>query len=65
MLARALGLSVLSALLGCGPIVSEAPFRSRPDTLAPAELLGPYSGQVLDADTEKPIEGALVSAAWA
>ena len=57
----------LSAVGGaaCGPLVSEAPFRSRADSLQPADLLGPFSGQVLDSETEKPVEKALVYASWA
>jgi len=52
-------------LVGCGPIIERAPFRARPDTTVPADLLGPFDGQVLDADSEKPLPGALVHASWA
>src|SRR6185437_13678332 len=36
-----------------------APIRSGPD------LLGPYDGIVLDADSDRPVAGATVSASWA
>jgi hypothetical protein len=54
-----------AALVGCGPIIERAPFRARPDAIAPADLLGPYDGRVLDAESEKPVAGALVYASWA
>lgn len=48
----------------CSPIVREAPFPARPDTVAPGDLLGPYDGQVLDAETGQPVAGAIVAASW-
>src|SRR6185436_8984874 len=42
-----------------------APFPVRPDSVRPADLLGPYDGVVLDADSDRPIAGALVAASWA
>jgi len=33
---------------------------SRPDTVAPANLLGPYEGQVLEQETGRPVVNALV-----
>jgi len=53
------------ALAGCGPLVERAPFPARPDSVRPADLLGPFDGIVLDADSDRPIAGALVSASWA
>ena len=50
---------------GCGPMIEAAPFPVRPDSVRPADLLGPYDGIVLDADTDRPIAGATVAAAWA
>lgn len=49
----------------CGPMVERPSFPSRPDSVRPGNLLGPYDGTVLDADTERPIAGALVAASWA
>jgi hypothetical protein len=51
--------------LGCGPMVERAPFPARPDSVRPADLLGPYDGMVLDADSDRPIAGATVAASWA
>src|SRR3954462_4580014 len=50
---------------GCGPMIEAAPFPIRPDSVRPADLLGPYDGIVLDADSDRPIPGATVAAAWA
>jgi hypothetical protein len=44
--------------------VAEAPFPARPDTVEPGDLLGPFDGRVLEAATAKPIQGAVVYAAW-
>jgi hypothetical protein len=60
------GVLLLALLgLGCAPIVEKAGFSDRPDSLRPGDLLGPYDGQVLDAETDRPIGGALVDASWA
>jgi hypothetical protein len=50
---------------GCGPLVETAPFAVRPDSVRPADLLGPYDGIVLDADSDRPVAGATVAASWA
>ena len=49
----------------CGPLVENAPFAVRPDTLQPGDLLGPFDGMVVDAETERPIASATVSGSWA
>jgi hypothetical protein len=49
---------------GCAPLVAEAPFPSRPDTVEPGDLLGPFDGRVLDGATGKPVSGAIVWASW-
>ena len=49
----------------CGPVVENAPFSARPDTLRPGDLLGPYDGLVIDGETERPLAGAVVAGAWA
>ena len=46
-------------------MIEAAPFPIRPDSVRPADMLGPYDGIVLDADTDRPIVGATVAAAWA
>src|SRR4029078_5722465 len=61
--------NVLAKLLflasGAGSMIDAAPFPVRPDSVLPADLLGPYDGIVLDADSDRPIAGATVAAAWA
>jgi hypothetical protein len=61
--------AALIALAGlapaCGPMVETARFPVRPDSVRPADLLGPYDGIVLDGDAERPVAGALVSGTWA
>jgi hypothetical protein len=49
----------------CGPLVERAPFSYRPDTMAPGDLLGPFEGLVVDAETDRPIPGAVVAGSWA
>jgi hypothetical protein len=67
--ARIIFLTVLStvpaSLSACGPIVENARFPVRSDSVRPADLLGPYDGIVLDADTDRPVAGAVVAATWA
>ena len=46
-------------------MIEKAPFPVRPDSVRAADLLGPYDGIVVDADTDRPIAGALVTASWA
>jgi hypothetical protein len=58
-------LAALSAAAGCGPIVEQAPFSYRPDTMSPGDLLGPFDGMVVDAETDRPIGGAVVAGSWA
>ncbi|HEY2903812.1 MAG TPA: hypothetical protein VGL59_24720, partial [Polyangia bacterium] len=55
----------MAFVVGCGPLVERAPFADRPDSVRPADLLGPYDGIVVDADTDRPIAGVLVAASWA
>jgi hypothetical protein len=57
-------LSALGAA-SCGPLVENAPFAVRPDTLQPGDLLGPFDGMVVDAETERPIASATVAGSWA
>jgi hypothetical protein len=57
----------LGVLLGgaCGPLIENAPFAVRPDTLQPGDLLGPFDGMIVDAETERPIGSATVVGSWA
>jgi len=57
--------AVLQAAAGCGPMVERPRFPSRPDSIRPADLLGPYDGKVIDGETDRPIAGATVAASWA
>jgi hypothetical protein len=56
---------VALALASCGPLVEKAPFAVRPDTLQPGDLLGPFDGIVVDAETLRPIASATVNGSWA
>jgi hypothetical protein len=53
------------ALAGCAATAVQAPFPVRPDTVVPGDLAGPFDGQVLDAQSGKPVEGAAVLGSWA
>jgi hypothetical protein len=59
------GVVLALTLAACSPIVERAAFSDRPDSLRAGDLLGPYDGQVLDAETDRPIGGALVAGSWA
>ena len=60
-----LALAAVTLLGGClGPIVGPAPFRLFPGAARYGELLGPFSGQVVDADSGRPVENALIYCAW-
>lgn len=48
------------SIAGCGTIVAKPASPGRPDTVVPADLLGPYEGQVLEQETGQPVAGALV-----
>jgi len=58
---------LLSTCLGaaCAPMVAQAPFSSGATFDERGDLLGPFDGLVVDAETERPIADALVSAYWA
>lgn len=58
-------LSALGVFLcSCAPFVHRADFTERADTVRPGDLLGPFTGRVVDGGTGKPISGALVYASW-
>ena len=56
---------IVASVSSCGPVVENAPFSARPDTLRPGDLLGPFDGLVVDGETERPLAGAVVAGAWA
>ena len=64
---RSLAVAALCAVVaaGCSPMVDRAPFPYRADTLSPGDLLGPFEGLVVDAETDRPIAGAVVAGSWA
>jgi hypothetical protein len=55
----------VASVSSCGPMVENAPFSARPDTLRPGDLLGPFDGLVVDGETERPLAGAVVEGSWA
>ena len=62
---RILALALFSSAFGsCGPVVGNAPFSARPDTLQAGDLLGPFDGMVVDAETERPVAAATVVGSW-
>jgi hypothetical protein len=57
--------SGLAAAGGCAGGLAEAPFVARPGSVERGDLRGPFDGQVLDADSGKPLAGATVVGSWA
>ncbi len=49
----------------CGPVIDRAAFSARRDSLEKGDLLGPFDGIALDAETDRPLSGAVVAASWA
>jgi hypothetical protein len=64
-----LGVCVLISVAGLDGCASElvrpAPFHARPDSILRGDLRGPFDGRVMDAETDRPVGGALVYASWA
>ncbi len=60
-----IGLCGLLGLGACSGPIALAPFPSRPDTVTPGSLLGPFDGLVIDQGTNNPVAGALVVGTWA
>ena len=60
-----MGLTAALWLSACGPLIEPAAFPVRPDSVRAADLLGPYDGLVVDADSDRPVAGATVAASWA
>lgn len=51
-------------LAGCSPIVRPPSFVGARDKVADVTLLGPFDGQVVDANTSEPVQGATVVGIW-
>lgn len=56
--------TVLATLVGCSPIVRDADFVGARDQVADVTLEGPFDGQIVDATTSEPIQGASVVGVW-
>ncbi len=64
---RTASVLVAAAALGlcaCSPIVRDAGFVGARDQVADVTLEGPFDGQVVDATTAEPIQGATVVGVW-
>jgi hypothetical protein len=64
ILLHGIALTVLLSGAGCVPVIAEAPFSARPDTVEAGDLAGPFDGRVIDSSTGHPLAGALVFASW-
>jgi hypothetical protein len=60
----ALALSVVPLAANCGPVVKTAAFRASPNTVRRGDLLGPFTGKVVDADSQAPLSGVRVWCSW-
>jgi len=58
------GLGLFLLLAGCAPMIADAPFKRQPGTVEAGSLLGPFTGQVVDAANGKPLQGAIVFGSW-
>ncbi len=57
-------LVALLSVAGCKPIIRPAPFVGASDQVTDVTLLGPFDGQILDANTGEPIREAVVVGVW-
>ena len=55
---------MLVALTACSPLVRDADFVGARDQVADVTLEGPFDGQVVDATTAEPIQGATIVGVW-
>ena len=55
---------MLAALTACSPLVRDAGFVGARDQVADVTLVGPFDGQVVDATTSEPIQGATIVGVW-
>lgn len=58
------GCTLALSVSACGPIVTPAAFRARPDAAGRGSSLGPFHGRVVDAATGRPVEQAQVLCSW-
>ncbi len=56
--------ALMVALAGCAPFVYQADFTKRSDLARKGDLLGPFTGRVVDSGTGKPVAKALVYSSW-
>lgn len=56
--------TALATLVGCSPIVRDADFVGARDRVTDVTLEGPFDGQIVDATTSEPIQGASVVGVW-
>ncbi len=54
----------VASLPACSPIVRDADFVGARDQVADVTLVGPFDGQIVDATTAEPIQGATVVGVW-
>lgn len=57
-------LLVLALLCGCSPAVRPATFPGAATSVTDATLVGPFDGQILDANNGEPIREAIVVGVW-
>jgi hypothetical protein len=56
---------IVALAAGCvSPMIREAPFTLRPDSVVRGDLRGPFDGRVLDGENGRPVPQALVVASW-
>lgn len=56
--------ALLASLSACSPLVRHADFVGARDQVADVTLEGPFDGQIVDATTAEPIQGATVVGVW-
>lgn len=56
--------ALFASLTACSPLVRDADFVGARDQVADVTLEGPFDGQIVDATTAEPIQGATVVGVW-
>ncbi len=59
-----LALTMTLGTSGCLPTMAPARFPARSDTTEPGSLAGPFDGRVVDAQSARPLPGAVVWVSW-